>query len=97
MSESINGELDLGKLREDITVLKRDVSNLMRDLKASANGHAQSAAAQLDEGARELYRSVAAEAERSAKAIGRQVEEQPLMSLLIAAGVGYISGRLLSR
>ena len=97
MSDQVNGEIDLGRLRDDIAALKRDVTNLMEHLKASATGSAQSAAAQLDEGARELYRNVAAEAERSAKAIGRQVEEQPITSLLIAMGVGYISGRLMSR
>ena len=69
----------------------------MTMMKASATGSAQSAAQQLDEGARELYRSVAAEAERSAKAIGQRVEDQPLTSLLVALGIGYISGRLMSR
>ena len=97
MSASSKDDPDAATLRDDIAALKRDVTSLMEHLKAGATGGAQSAAAQLDEGAHRLYSNVAAEAERSAKAIGRQVEEQPLVSLLIALGVGYIGGRFLSR
>ena len=97
MSASDKAEADLATLRDDIGALKRDVSSLMEHLKAGATSTAQTAAARVDEGARQLHRNVMAEAERSAKAIGRQVEEQPLTSLLIAAGVGYIGARLLSR
>jgi hypothetical protein len=42
-------------------------------------------------------RNVVAEDERSAKALRRQIEAQPLAALLIALGVGYIGGRVLSR
>jgi len=97
MSASLNGGPEMATLQHDIAALKRDVTKLMEHLKAGATGTAQNAAAQIDAGARQIYSSVAAEAERSAKVLSRQVEEQPLMSLLIAAGVGYISGRLLSR
>ena len=97
MSASNNGEPDLAMLRDDIGALKRDIANLMEHLKVGATTKAHGAAAHVDEGARQFGRTVAAEAERSAKAIGRRVEEQPLASLLIAAGVGYIGGRLLSR
>ena len=44
-----------------------------------------------------LYRALSKQGSRSIKAIGRQVEEQPLTSLLVAFGVGLISGRLLGR
>jgi ElaB/YqjD/DUF883 family membrane-anchored ribosome-binding protein len=97
MSESSKTVPDLAALQEDIAALKRDVTNLIEHLKAGATGGAQSAAAQLDEGARRLYSSVAAEGERSVKAMSRQIEEQPLVALLIALGVGYVAGRLLSR
>jgi len=84
-------------LRDDIAALKRDVTSLMEHLKASATHTARDTAAQLDEGAHRICANLAAEAERSAKAISRQVEEQPLTSLLIALGVGYFGGRFLSR
>jgi ElaB/YqjD/DUF883 family membrane-anchored ribosome-binding protein len=76
-------EIDLA---EDVATLKRDLASLMEDLKKTGRGTAE-----------DVYRSLAAESERSVKAISRQVEEQPLMSLLIAFGVGIVSGRLLSR
>ena len=39
----------------------------------------------------------AAQGQRSAKAIGRQIEEQPVMSLLVAFGVGFVASRMLIR
>ena len=93
MSGSSKPDPDLATLKDDIAALKRDVASLIEHLKAGATGGAQSMAGQLDESVRHL----AAEAERSAKAIGRQVEEQPLTALLIALAVGYAADRLLSR
>jgi ElaB/YqjD/DUF883 family membrane-anchored ribosome-binding protein len=84
-------------IANDIAAVRRDVGNLVEHLKAGASEAAQTAAAQLDEGARKACNTLASEAGRPVKAFGRQVEAQPLMSVLIAAGVGYIGGRLLSR
>jgi ElaB/YqjD/DUF883 family membrane-anchored ribosome-binding protein len=97
MSGSSNSDSGLDAVRDDIAALKRDVTALMEHLKAGVAGTAQSAAAQVDEGAHRICHNLAAEAERQAKALGRQVEEQPLTALLIALGVGYIGGRFLSR
>ena len=51
----------------------------------------------LSERASRIYDKVAAQSARSTEAISRQVEEQPIASLLIAFGVGFIVSRLLSR
>jgi hypothetical protein len=40
---------------------------------------------------------LAAQGERSMKALGRQVEEQPIMSLLLAFALGFAGSRWLSR
>jgi ElaB/YqjD/DUF883 family membrane-anchored ribosome-binding protein len=97
MSASSNTDPDLAALRDDLAALKRDVTGLIEHLKAGATNTAQSAAAQFEDSACRLYRNVAAEGERSVQAISRQIEEQPLVALLIALGVGYIGGRILSR
>lgn len=73
-------------LADDVAALKRDLASLVDNLKKTGKGTAN-----------DVYRNIAAESERSVKAISRQVEEQPLMSLLIAFGVGLVGGRLLSR
>lgn len=97
MNESSQAESDLAALQGDIAALKRDVASLLQHLKSGAQSGAQSAAASVDNSARQLYRNLAAEGERSAEAITRRVEEQPLTSLLIALAVGYIAGRAMSR
>lgn len=73
-------------LADDVAALKRDLANLIENVKKTGKGTAH-----------DVYRNIATEGERSMKAVSRQVEEQPLMSLLIAFGVGLVGGRLLSR
>jgi hypothetical protein len=90
-------EPDLAALREDLAGLKRDVAALIDHMKLGASAGVETMAAQVDDGARRLYRSVAAEGERSADLIGRKVEEQPLLALLIAVAIGYIGGRVTAR
>lgn len=87
----------LATLQDDMSALKRDVASLIEHLQTGASATAASAAAQIDQGARKIYRNVAAEGEKSAAALTRQVEEQPLIALLIVLGIGFVGGRLLPR
>ena len=96
MSDTTNSN-DLAALQADMTALKRDVASLVQHLATGASKSAQDAAAQIDDGARRLYRTAAAEGDRSIKAISAQVEAQPVAALLIAVGLGYLGGRLLTR
>lgn len=96
MSDTTNSN-DLAALQADMTALKRDVASLVQHLANGASKSAQDAASQIDDSARRLYRSAAAEGDRSIKAIGAQVEAQPVVALLIAVGLGYLGGRLLTR
>ena len=84
-------------LHEDVAALKRDVAKLLEQLKANAKEAAGGAGEHLDESAQQLYRNLAAQGEESLNALSRQVEKQPLLALLVAFGVGYILGRVLSR
>ena len=97
MSPPSVSDADLANLQNDIAALKADVANLLSHLRQGATNGAQSAADQIDDSARRLYRSIAAESARPLKAIGAQVEEQPLVALLVAAGIGFVAGRVLSR
>jgi hypothetical protein len=76
----------------DLAALRRDFAALLSYMNSSAlkggNDAAEDTPAALGDRARRLYDSVAAQGERSAKAIGHQVEEHPIRSLLIAFGRG---------
>ena len=88
---------DLSALQADMVALRKDVATLMEHLrKETANG-AYGAAARLEKQAGQLYRSVASEGQKSAEALSNRIEDQPLTAVLIAAGIGYLGGRLLSR
>ncbi len=97
MSASDKSEPGIAGLQDDIAALKRDVASLIEHLKLGATTGAQSAAEQLDDGAHKVCRGVAAEGQRAAALVCRQIEAQPLVALLVALGVGYVGGRLLAR
>ena len=92
---------DIDAIVEDLAALKRDLATLMGHLKTDAlNGAsdaAQSAIGRIGDRAESIYESLAAQGKRSGKAIGRQIEEQPVVSLLLAFAVGFCASRLLSR
>ena len=98
---SAKNQSDLSAIGDDVVLLKRDISRLMDHLKNGtfdvAKESTQDAVERLSDEADRLYRSLAKQSDRSVKAISRQVEEQPLASLVVAFGIGLISGRLLSR
>src|SRR5271169_5925358 len=92
---------DLNAIVDDLASLRRDIAALTDHLKIGAvngaKGAARDAAGHLGEEAERLYGSLAAQGERSMKAIGRQVEEQPIMSLLVAFALGFAGSRWLVR
>ena len=91
---------DFDAVVDDLAALRRDVAALMSQMKSGAVQGASDTAdnmlGQLADRANRLYDSVAAQGERSATAIGRQIGEQPVMSLLIAFGVGFVASRMLA-
>jgi selenocysteine lyase/cysteine desulfurase len=97
MSNSISLDPTLAALQEDVSALKRDIGTLLTHLKSSASASAQSAADQIEEGATRIYRTASVEGTKTAKALGQQIEEQPVMAVLLVLALGYVGGRLLSR
>ena len=81
---------DLASLRDDIAALTKHVGNNAYDASSAA-------AEQVGARASKVYDNMAAQGQRSAKAIGQQVEEQPLMTLLIAFALGFVGSRMLQR
>jgi len=92
---------DFDAVVEDLAALRRDFTALIGQLKSGAfkgaNDATENVLGELGDRANRLYDNVTAQGRRSAKAIGRQVEEQPVMSLLVAFGVGFIASRMLIR
>jgi ElaB/YqjD/DUF883 family membrane-anchored ribosome-binding protein len=97
MNTSKNAETDLAALRDDLAALKNDMASLIANMTATASSSAQTAASQVDRKARDLYQGAATEMDRAARIAGQKVEEQPVTALLIAMGVGYVAGRMMSR
>jgi hypothetical protein len=88
---------NLDAIMRDIAALRRDFAKITGDLREGADEAARNAAGVISEEAKRLYRNAGAQSERSVNALRRQVNEQPVASLLIAFALGYIGSRLLAR
>lgn len=91
---------DIQTMMADIAVLKRDLATLLHTttgIVANDVASAKGMVSHLGDEAVEAYHSLTSQGERSIKAISHQVEEKPLMSLLLAFAVGFLGSRLLSR
>lgn len=97
MSATGIAEPDLTALKADLSALKMDVGILIESLKGGAASGVQNAAAQINAGAAGLYESAAVGGGRTAKMLSQQIEEQPLVALMLAFGLGYIGASVLRR
>ncbi|HLY57224.1 MAG TPA: hypothetical protein VKS60_16795 [Stellaceae bacterium] len=91
---------DLNAIRSDIARLKSDLASLMHGLGRDAAGpvpRARKAIGDLGDEALRIADTLTAQGGRAAKAIGRQVGEQPVVSLLLAFAAGFLGSRLLPR
>lgn len=95
--DSIPAGPDLAALQADVTALKQDVAKLLDHLQTGTLNGARGAVDRLEKQAEMLYRTVASESQKSAEALSHRIEDQPLTAVLVAAGIGYLGGRLLAR
>ena len=95
--DSIPAAPDMAALQADVSALKKDVASLLDHLQAGTLNGARGAMNRLEKQAETLYRTVAAESQKSAEALSHRIEDQPLTAVLVAAGIGYLGGRLLAR
>ena len=97
MNASMPGEPDLAMVREDLDALKRDVASLVDHVKVGATNTVQNAASEVGRRVRSLGEQAGAERDRSTTALNLFVQNQPLVALTIAAGIGYVGARMLRR
>jgi len=98
-----NGDVafDVEALAKDFAAMKHDIAAIAARFSTNAGNGAsdlvRDTADDLSERATNLYKNVSAQGKRAVGAISDQVEEQPLVSLLVAFAVGFVASKLLSR
>lgn len=97
MNSPISTDADVASLRRDLESVKNDVASLLEHLKADTGACAEGALNRIEEGGRQAFRAVTDQGSKSMGALGRQIEAQPVVALLIAAGLGWIGGRVFRR
>ncbi len=97
MNASMKVEPDLALFREDLDALKRDVASLIDHMKGGATNTVQNAAGEVERRITSLRQQAGAEGDRSVRALQLFVQNQPLVALTIAVGIGYVGARVLRR
>lgn len=90
-------EADIARLVADIQSMKRDIAALTEHSRGSVVSGATEAAEAIGAEAQRLYDTAVKQGRRQVKALSHEVEEQPLLSILIAFGIGFLGGRILPR
>ena len=97
MNASVKVEPELALFREDLDALKRDVASLIEHMKGGATNTVQNAAGEVERRVISLRQQAGAEGDRSVKALQLFVQNQPIVALTIAVGIGYAGARVLRR
>ncbi len=97
MNASMKVEPDLATFREDLDALKRDVATLIDHMRDGATNSVQNVSGEVERRVKSLSQRVGAEGDRSANAINLFVQNQPLVALAMAVGIGYVGARVLRR
>jgi ElaB/YqjD/DUF883 family membrane-anchored ribosome-binding protein len=91
-------------VREELIQLRADIDHLVGTVGRLANGatgavvnSAKRTSADAGDRAEQAYEAALAEGRRQLKAGEHAIKEHPYMSIAIAAGIGLLVGRLISR
>ena len=91
---------DYDTLHQEISDLRRDFSSLLDSLREHGNGVAHDTEAKIRDlagQAQRVYDDLSRSSRDSLHAVGKTIEERPLVSILIAFVLGFIGSRLLDR
>jgi len=94
-TEQINKEVD--QLKNDIAALRADMSSLVKTLKDVGIDKGREYYDQATDRAHQASDTVRKRANDTYSAVGKEVEEHPLTSVLTAFGTGFVVGMLLDR
>ncbi len=84
-------------LRRNLSALRKDLAALTQALTDDARSRVNSAAQAATEGIRAARKDIEDKGRESVAAVSHQVQENPITSILTAAGVGFVLGALLRR
>jgi len=94
-TEQINREVD--QLKTDIAALRADMSSLIKTLKDAGIDKGREYYDNASDRVHQAGDTVRKRANDAYSAVGKEVEEHPLTSVLTAFGTGFVVGMLLDR
>ncbi|PKP70157.1 MAG: hypothetical protein CVT82_07895 [Alphaproteobacteria bacterium HGW-Alphaproteobacteria-4] len=94
---AIENSTEFKAMMADLAALRADVAQLAGHVKASTVSAAETAAGQVSAEATRLMGTVSDASKTSVKAVERQIDAHPLVSLMLAFSLGFVGSRLLAK
>ncbi len=88
---------ELEQLKSDVATLREDMATLVDTIKQAGMEEGREAYERVQARAREAGADVRRRTSEAYGVVGREVEERPLTSILVAFGTGFVVGMLLDR
>jgi ElaB/YqjD/DUF883 family membrane-anchored ribosome-binding protein len=98
--ENVSGA-DIEAIIDDLASLKRDVAKALQNVKSlsldDAIDSARDMADDLGDDAADLYKDIQKRGRKTAKAVEKHIDDQPMASLLMAFAAGFVIAKFFSR
>lgn len=94
---AVESSSEFKAMMADLAALRADVAQLAGHVKSSTVNAAEVAAGQVSAEATRLMGTVSDVSKSSVKAVERQIDAHPLVSLMLAFSLGFVGSRLLTK
>lgn len=88
-----NSSEAVDQLKADLETLRKDLAQIADSVKSESKDKLAAGAEQ----ARKKAQQTRKQAEEAAQQVGQKIEENPLVSILVAFGLGFLVGLILDR
>lgn len=97
MTNTPNYSKEIDTLKSDVAAVRGDIASLTNAIKGDAANGLDKAARNFSKSASHAFDTALAKERDAQKAVTQQVQENPLQSMLVAVGLGFVVGSLMRR
>jgi ElaB/YqjD/DUF883 family membrane-anchored ribosome-binding protein len=89
-------KLDMAKLGSDLIALTEKLTDIGKDGVGAAKEELEKQAKNLKKTSRKIFKETRKMGKKTAETVEEQIEDRPLLNLVVATGVGFLLGVLIT-